>query len=37
VWIAELILPIAFTLIALRYALRLNHHVRQCLGREEIT
>jgi TRAP-type C4-dicarboxylate transport system permease small subunit len=35
-WVAELILPVAFTLIALRYTLLLAHHVRQCLGREEI-
>jgi TRAP-type C4-dicarboxylate transport system permease small subunit len=35
-WIAELILPVAFALIALRYSLLLAHHVRQSLGREEI-
>lgn len=35
VWIAEIILPLAFTLIALRYALRLMHHVRQARGIEE--
>jgi TRAP-type C4-dicarboxylate transport system permease small subunit len=35
-WAAELILPVAFTLIALRYSLLLTHHARQCLGREEI-
>jgi TRAP-type C4-dicarboxylate transport system permease small subunit len=35
-WVAELILPVAFALIALRYSLLLAHHVRQCLGREEI-
>jgi TRAP-type C4-dicarboxylate transport system permease small subunit len=35
-WVAELILPVAFTLIALRYSLLLAHHVRQSLGREEI-
>lgn len=34
VWVAELILPLAFTLIALRYALRFMHHVRQARGRE---
>jgi TRAP-type C4-dicarboxylate transport system permease small subunit len=34
VWVAQLILPAAFTLIALRYLLRLRHHVRQGLGRE---
>jgi TRAP-type C4-dicarboxylate transport system permease small subunit len=36
VWIAELILPLGFTLIALRYGLRFMHHVRQARGREEI-
>jgi TRAP-type C4-dicarboxylate transport system permease small subunit len=35
-WAAELILPTAFALIALRYSLLLAHHVRQCLGHEEI-
>jgi TRAP-type C4-dicarboxylate transport system permease small subunit len=35
-WAAELILPAAFALIALRYSLLLAHHVRQGLGREEI-
>ncbi len=35
-WVAELILPVAFALIALRYGLMLAHHVRQSLGREEI-
>jgi len=35
-WAAELILPTAFALIALRYSLMLAHHVRQSLGREEI-
>lgn len=35
-WLAELILPVAFALIALRYSLLLVHHVRQSLGREEI-
>ncbi len=35
-WAAELILPAAFALIALRYSLLLVHHVRQSLGREEI-
>lgn len=34
VWVAELILPLAFTLIALRYSLRLRHHVLQAMGRE---
>jgi hypothetical protein len=34
--VAELILPAAFALIALRYSLLLAHHVRQSLGREEI-
>jgi TRAP-type C4-dicarboxylate transport system permease small subunit len=36
-WVAQLILPAAFTLIALRYLLRLNHHLRQMLGREPRT
>jgi TRAP-type C4-dicarboxylate transport system permease small subunit len=36
VWVAELILPLGFTLIALRYGLRLMHHVQQARGREEI-
>jgi TRAP-type C4-dicarboxylate transport system permease small subunit len=36
-WAAELILPTAFALIALRYSLLLAHHVRQGLGREEIS
>lgn len=36
IWLAELILPVAFALIALRYLLLLVHHVRQSLGREEI-
>jgi len=35
-WIAQLILPTAFALIALRYSLLLAHHVRQSMGREEI-
>jgi TRAP-type C4-dicarboxylate transport system permease small subunit len=35
VWVAETILPLAFTLIALRYALRFVHHVQQARGREE--
>jgi TRAP-type C4-dicarboxylate transport system permease small subunit len=35
-WVAQLILPAAFGLIALRYGLRLAHHLRQGLGREEI-
>lgn len=35
-WLAQLILPAAFALIALRYLLLLVHHVRQSLGREEI-
>ncbi len=34
VWLASAILPLAFSLIALRYGLRLVHHVRQGLGRE---
>jgi TRAP-type C4-dicarboxylate transport system permease small subunit len=36
VWGAALILPLGFTLIALRYSLRFMHHVNQGLGREEI-
>jgi TRAP-type C4-dicarboxylate transport system permease small subunit len=36
VWVAELILPLGFTLIALRYGLRFWHHVQQARGREEI-
>ncbi len=35
VWVAETILPLAFTLIALRYALRFVHHVQQARGRKE--
>ncbi|OIQ94889.1 ectoine TRAP transporter small permease protein TeaB [mine drainage metagenome] len=34
VWVAASILPLAFTLIALRYALRFMHHVQQFRGRE---
>jgi TRAP-type C4-dicarboxylate transport system permease small subunit len=34
VWVAELILPLGFTLIALRYGLRCIHHVQQARGRE---
>lgn len=34
VWGAASILPLAFTLIALRYALRFVHHVQQARGRE---
>jgi len=37
VWVAALILPLGFTLIALRYGLRCMHHVKQASGREEIT
>ncbi len=36
VWLAALILPLAFMLIALRYVLRFVHHVRQAAGREAI-
>jgi TRAP-type C4-dicarboxylate transport system permease small subunit len=36
VWMAELILPLGFVLIALRYSLRFIHHVQQARGREEI-
>ena len=32
VWVAEIILPLAFVLIALRYGLRLVHHAQQALG-----
>lgn len=35
VWMAASILPLAFSLIALRYALRLVHHVQQARGRGE--
>jgi TRAP-type C4-dicarboxylate transport system permease small subunit len=34
VWVAELILPLGFAMIALRYFLRLLHHLRQAMGRE---
>lgn len=34
VWVAGSILPLAFTLIALRYALRFVRHVQQARGRE---
>jgi len=36
VWLTASILPLAFTLIALRYGLRCVHHVRQALGREAL-
>ena len=36
VWVTALILPLGFTLIALRYALRLRHHVLQAAGLEEV-
>jgi len=36
VWISALILPLGFTLIALRYGLRCWHHLQQARGREEI-
>lgn len=36
VWVTALILPLGFTLIALRYGLRLRHHVLQAAGREEV-
>ncbi len=36
VWVAASIIPLAFTLISLRYGLRLMHHVQEALGREEI-
>lgn len=35
-WMAELILPAAFALIALRYLLHVRHHLLQALGREDI-
>lgn len=35
VWLAALILPLAFMLIVLRYSLRFAHHVRQVRNREE--
>ena len=35
VWVAAIILPLGFTLIALRYGLRFMHHVQQARGREE--
>jgi len=35
VWAAGLILPLAFSLIALRYVLRTVHHARQALGYAE--
>lgn len=36
VWVSAFILPLGFTLIALRYGLRFWHHVQQARGREEI-
>ena len=36
VWVAAIILPLGFALIALRYGLRFMHHVQQARGREEI-
>ena len=36
VWVAASILPLAFTLIALRYVLRLYHHARQAFGVEAL-
>jgi TRAP-type C4-dicarboxylate transport system permease small subunit len=35
VWIAAFILPLGFSLIALRYGLRFMHHVQLARGREE--
>jgi TRAP-type C4-dicarboxylate transport system permease small subunit len=35
VWVAAIILPLAFMLIALRYSLRFVHHVQQARGRKE--
>jgi TRAP-type C4-dicarboxylate transport system permease small subunit len=34
VWVSALILPLAFSLIALRYGLRFMHHVQQARGKE---
>lgn len=36
VWLAGAVLPLAFALIGLRYALRMVHHLRQALGYEAI-
>ena len=36
IWAAEMIMPVAFALIALRYALLCYHHARQSLGWEPI-
>jgi TRAP-type C4-dicarboxylate transport system permease small subunit len=36
VWAAVIILPLGFTLIALRYGLRLRHHALQAIGKEDI-
>lgn len=36
VWIAELILPAAFALIALRYLIHLRHHTRRALGLDPV-
>jgi TRAP-type C4-dicarboxylate transport system permease small subunit len=36
VWVATMILPLAFALIALRYGLRFMHHVQQARGREAV-
>lgn len=36
VWVAQLILPVAFTLVALRYVLHFVHQLRRCLGREPL-
>lgn len=37
VWVTGIILPVGFTLIALRYGLRFIHHVQQARGREELS
>lgn len=36
VWVAASILPLAFSLIALRYVLRMVHHIKQALGFEAL-
>lgn len=37
IWVAEMILPVAFVLIAVRYLLLGYHRARQSLGREPIS
>jgi len=36
VWVAELILPVAFALIALRYLIHLRQHARRAFGRDAL-